>query len=65
MSTTVAKISAIQDEMAKTQKNKATSYHLGQLKGAIIQPKDKHARRGRSHVGLITSQPSSPSSVES
>jgi ribosome-interacting GTPase 1 len=34
MSTTVAKISAIQDEMAKTQKNKATSYHLGQLKGS-------------------------------
>ena len=37
MSTTVAKISAIQDEMAKTQKNKATSYHLGQLKAKLAK----------------------------
>lgn len=37
MSTTVAKINAIQDEMAKTQKNKATSYHLGQLKAKLAK----------------------------
>lgn len=29
MSTIIEKIKAIEDEMAKTQKNKATSYHLG------------------------------------
>ena len=32
MSTLVEKIKAIEDEMARTQKNKATSAHLGMLK---------------------------------
>ncbi|KAF8974194.1 P-loop containing nucleoside triphosphate hydrolase protein [Flammula alnicola] len=35
--TTVQKIKEIEDEMAKTQKNKATSYHLGQLKAKIAK----------------------------
>ncbi|TGZ82562.1 developmentally regulated GTP-binding protein 1 [Ascodesmis nigricans] len=37
MSTTVEKIKQIEDEMAKTQKNKATSYHLGQLKAKLAK----------------------------
>lgn len=37
MSTTVEKIKAIEDEMAKTQKNKATSFHLGQLKAKLAK----------------------------
>ncbi|KAI5847743.1 P-loop containing nucleoside triphosphate hydrolase protein [Morchella snyderi] len=37
MSTTVDKIKAIEDEMAKTQKNKATSFHLGQLKAKLAK----------------------------
>ena len=32
MSTLVEKIKAVEDEMARTQKNKATSAHLGMLK---------------------------------
>lgn len=39
MSTTVAKIKEIEDEMAKTQKNKATSFHLGQLKAKLAKLK--------------------------
>jgi len=35
--TTLQKIKEIEDEMAKTQKNKATSYHLGQLKAKIAK----------------------------
>ncbi|KAI5454518.1 GTP-binding protein rbg1 [Naganishia albida] len=35
--TTVQKIKQIEDEMAKTQKNKATSYHLGQLKAKLAK----------------------------
>lgn len=35
--TTVQKIKEIEDEMAKTQKNKATSYHLGQLKAKLAK----------------------------
>ncbi|ODV94958.1 hypothetical protein PACTADRAFT_50798, partial [Pachysolen tannophilus NRRL Y-2460] len=37
MSTTVEKIKAIEDEMAKTQKNKNTEYHLGQLKAKLAK----------------------------
>lgn len=37
MSTTVEKIKAIEDEMARTQKNKATSFHLGQLKAKLAK----------------------------
>ncbi|KAA8912757.1 hypothetical protein FN846DRAFT_932651 [Sphaerosporella brunnea] len=37
MSTTVEKIKQIEEEMAKTQKNKATSYHLGQLKAKLAK----------------------------
>ncbi|KIY46611.1 developmentally regulated GTP binding protein 1 [Fistulina hepatica ATCC 64428] len=33
--TTVQKIKEIEDEMARTQKNKATSFHLGQLKAKL------------------------------
>jgi ribosome-interacting GTPase 1 len=33
----VEKIKAIEDEMAKTQKNKATSFHLGQLKAKLAK----------------------------
>jgi ribosome-interacting GTPase 1 len=36
MSTIIEKIKAIEDEMAKTQKNKATSYHLGMFKDDFI-----------------------------
>ncbi|PNP38626.1 ribosome-interacting GTPase 1 [Trichoderma gamsii] len=39
MSTTVEKIKEIEAEMAKTQKNKATSYHLGQLKAKLAKLK--------------------------
>ncbi|KIM90676.1 hypothetical protein PILCRDRAFT_953 [Piloderma croceum F 1598] len=35
--TTVQKIKEIEDEMSKTQKNKATSYHLGQLKAKLAK----------------------------
>lgn len=35
--TTVEKIKGIEDEMAKTQKNKATSFHLGQLKAKLAK----------------------------
>ncbi|EFI27683.1 developmentally regulated GTP binding protein 1 [Coprinopsis cinerea okayama7 len=35
--TTLQKIKEIEDEMAKTQKNKATSYHLGQLKAKLAK----------------------------
>ena len=31
------KIKDIEEEMAKTQKNKATEYHLGQLKGKLAK----------------------------
>ncbi|GMM33149.1 GTP-binding protein [Saccharomycopsis crataegensis] len=37
MSTTADKIKAIEDEMAKTQKNKATEFHLGQLKAKLAK----------------------------
>ena len=33
----VEKIKGIEDEMAKTQKNKATSYHLGTLKAKLAK----------------------------
>ncbi|EPQ31009.1 uncharacterized protein PFL1_01198 [Pseudozyma flocculosa PF-1] len=39
MSTTVQKIKEIEDEMAKTQKNKATAYHLGQLRAKLAKLK--------------------------
>jgi len=39
MSTTVEKIKAIEDEVNKTQKNKATSYHLGQLRAKLAKLK--------------------------
>ncbi|KAF4619256.1 hypothetical protein D9613_005146 [Agrocybe pediades] len=35
--TTIQKIKEIEDEMAKTQKNKATSYHIGQLKAKLAK----------------------------
>jgi len=37
--TTVQRIKEIEDEMAKTQKNKATSFHLGQLKAKLAKLK--------------------------
>ncbi|BFZ63777.1 GTP-binding protein rbg1 [Saitoella coloradoensis] len=37
--TTVEKIKEIETEMARTQKNKATSYHLGQLKAKLAKLK--------------------------
>ncbi|KAN0065846.1 GTP-binding protein rbg1 [Thecaphora frezii] len=37
--TTVQKIKEIEDEMAKTQKNKATAYHLGQLRAKLAKLK--------------------------
>lgn len=37
MATTAQKIKAVEDEMAMTQKNKATSYHLGQLKAKLAK----------------------------
>lgn len=39
MATTVDKIKGIEEEMAKTQKNKATSFHLGQLKAKLAKLK--------------------------
>ncbi|MDI1486826.1 MAG: GTP-binding protein rbg1 [Ramalina farinacea] len=39
MSTTADKIRDVEAEMAKTQKNKATSYHLGQLKAKLAKLK--------------------------
>lgn len=35
--TTLQKIKEIEDEIAKTQKNKATSYHLGQLRSKVAK----------------------------
>ena len=37
MSTILEKISDIENEMAKTQKNKATSSHLGMLKAKLAK----------------------------
>ncbi|TRM67961.1 P-loop containing nucleoside triphosphate hydrolase protein [Schizophyllum amplum] len=37
--TTVQRIKEVEDEMARTQKNKATSYHLGQLKAKLAKLK--------------------------
>ena len=34
-----SQIKAIEEEMAKTQKNKATSFHLGQLKAKLAKLK--------------------------
>jgi ribosome-interacting GTPase 1 len=39
MSTTVEKIKQVEEEMARTQKNKNTSYHLGQLKAKLAKLK--------------------------
>ena len=39
MATTVDKIKEIESEMARTQKNKATSFHLGQLKAKLAKLK--------------------------
>jgi len=39
MSTTLEKIKAVEDEMSKTQKNKATSAHLGMLKSKLAKLK--------------------------
>ena len=39
MATTADKIKEIEAEMAKTQKNKATSFHLGQLKAKLAKLK--------------------------
>lgn len=39
MSTTVDKIKAIESEMARTQVNKATNFHLGQLKAKLARLK--------------------------
>ncbi|OAA73892.1 GTP binding protein [Cordyceps fumosorosea ARSEF 2679] len=39
MSTTVDKIKEVEAEMARTQKNKATAYHLGQLKAKLAKLK--------------------------
>lgn len=39
MATTVEKITAINAELQKTQKNKATSYHIGQLKAKLAKLK--------------------------
>jgi ribosome-interacting GTPase 1 len=36
--TTAQRIKDIEDEMSKTQKNKNTEYHLGQLKGKPSTP---------------------------
>jgi len=35
--TTAQKIKEVEEEMSKTQKNKATSYHLGQLKAKLAK----------------------------
>lgn len=69
MSTTAEKIKAIEDEMARTQKNKATSGHLGllkaklaKLKRELLAPKSKSGgpgegfdvtKSGDCRVGLI------------
>jgi len=37
MATTLQKIKEIEAEMARTQKNKATSYHLGLLKAKLAK----------------------------
>lgn len=39
MATTADKIKEIESEMARTQKNKATSFHLGQLKAKLAKLK--------------------------
>lgn len=39
--TTIQKITDIENEMARTQKNKATSYHLGLLKAKLAKLKQE------------------------
>lgn len=39
MATTAQKIKEVEDEMAKTQKNKATAKHLGMLKAKLAKLK--------------------------
>jgi len=39
MSTVAQKIAQIELEMSRTQKNKATSYHLGELKAKLAKLK--------------------------
>jgi ribosome-interacting GTPase 1 len=39
--TTAQRIKDIEDEMSKTQKNKNTEYHLGQLKGTLAAPLER------------------------
>lgn len=54
MSSTLEKIKEIEDEMARTQKNKATAFHLGLLKAKLAKLRRE----------LITPQKSSASSGE-
>ncbi|ODV83614.1 hypothetical protein CANARDRAFT_29842 [[Candida] arabinofermentans NRRL YB-2248] len=49
--TTVEKIKAIEDEMAKTQKNKATEKHLGMLKAKIAKLKSELLKDANSSGG--------------
>lgn len=51
MSTTVEKIKAIEEEMARTQKNKATSFHLGQLKAKLAKLRREILRAASSGSG--------------
>ncbi|KAH3666452.1 hypothetical protein OGAPHI_003448 [Ogataea philodendri] len=49
--TTVEKIKAIEDEMARTQKNKATEKHLGMLKAKIAKLKNELLKDANSGGG--------------
>jgi ribosome-interacting GTPase 1 len=53
------KIKDIEDEMARTQKNKATEYHLGNLKARLaklrtelLEPSGKSGGKGEGYISL-------------
>ena len=45
------KIKEIEDEMARTQKNKATNYHLGTLKAKLAKLKSELLIEGGGNAG--------------
>lgn len=53
MSTTQQKIQEIENEMARTQKNKATSFHLGMLKAKLAKLKREQIEGGKSKQGPV------------
>ena len=53
MATTQQKINEIEAEMARTQKNKATSFHLGTLKAKLAKLKRELVEGSKSKAGPV------------